>query len=102
MDIMMKDKFDKFWIGLIVGVLGTLIGFGLFGFFWAMVNDVSFGYFYKDVFLGTSYYTDRIVTISFLFDVLLFFLFMKYNWLNLSKGILGIVILAVPIVIYLY
>jgi ABC-type lipoprotein release transport system permease subunit len=102
MDIMMQQKFDKFWIGLIVGVLGALIGFSAFGFFWAIANDTTFKYFYKDVFIGTTFFTDKIVTISVLMDVLLFFLFMRYNWYNMCKGILAVVILAVPVAVYYY
>lgn len=99
---MMQEKFDKFWIGLIVGVVGALVGFAAFGFFWSIANDTTFKYFYKDVFIGTTFFTDKIVTISVLMDVLLFFLFMRYNWYNMCKGILAIVILAVPVAVYYY
>jgi hypothetical protein len=102
MDIMMKDKLDKFWVGAILGVVGAILGFMIYGFIWAQANDVTFMYFYKDVFIGTSFFTDKIVTISVLLDVVLFFVFMRFNWYNLCKGILAVVILAVPVAIYYY
>ena len=102
MELLSKHTLDKFWVGAVVGVLGAIIGFLIFGFFWAIANDVTFQYFYKDVFLGTRFFTDKIVTVSILLDVLLFFIFMKFNWLNMCKGILAVVILAVPIAIYFY
>jgi hypothetical protein len=40
--------------------------------------------------------------VSILLDVLLFFIFMRLNWLNMCKGILAVVILAVPVAIYFY
>ncbi|MFN6380644.1 MAG: hypothetical protein ACK4WD_15300 [Flavobacteriales bacterium] len=102
MELLSKYKLDKFWIGIIVGIVGAIVGFLIFGFFWAMANEVTFSYFFNDVFLGTRFFTDKIVTVSILLDVLLFFIFMRLNWLNMCKGILGVVILAVPVAIYFY
>ncbi len=100
--ITIKEKLDKFWIGAVLGILGALIGFLVFGAIWSISNDVTFNYFYKDVFLGTRYYTDKIITISILLDVVLFFLFMQLHWYNLCKGLLAVVISTVPLVIYFY
>lgn len=101
MEFLKQDRYDKFWVGLILGILGALLGFALFGIAWSYFNDVSFRYFYKDVFQN-SFFTDKIITVSILVDVLLFFLFMRMNWYNISKGLLAVVICAVPVVIYYY
>lgn len=99
---MSKQKFDKFWIGFVLGIIGAFIGLCIFGLIWSNVNDQDFAYFFKDVFIGTRYYTDKLITMSVVLDVFLFFIFMKMEWYNLSKGLLGVVILAVPIVVYFY
>ena len=99
---MTKEKLDKFYIGFILGLLGAVIGFCTFGYFWCLSENVDFAYFFNDVFIGTSYFQDKIVTVSILFDVILFYLFMRVNWLNLSKGILGVVVLSVPVAVWLY
>jgi hypothetical protein len=99
-----KERFDKVWVGTIVGILGALLGFVLFGYFGAEWNNVSFYKFIHDVFLDTTFlqFQDKVVTISILLDVVIFFLFMRAEWYNLSRGILAIVILAVPIALYFY
>jgi hypothetical protein len=102
MDALKQEKLDKVWVGFVLGLFGAVLGFSVFGMYWCKVNHQEFGYFVKDVFLGTSYFQDKIVTISILIDVLMFYLFMRKNWLQLCKGILAVVILAVPVAIYLY
>jgi hypothetical protein len=97
-----KDRFDKLWIGILVGIVGAALGFLGFGFAWSAMNDTDFNYFYHDVFLNTGFYQDKIITVSILLDVLLFYLFMRINWLNICKGLLGVVIVSVPVVIYFY
>lgn len=99
---MKKHKLDNFWVGFILGLIGAVIGFFLYGLIWSNVNGQTLAYFVNDVFIGTSFLTDKLVTISVLFDVLLFFIFMKFNWYNLCKGLLAVVIIAVPVAIYFY
>lgn len=99
---MSKQNLDKFWIGFVVGLLGALFGFFAFGWFWALSEGVTFSYFFNDVFIGTGFFQDKIVTISILFDVVLFYFFMRANWLNMCKGILGVVVLSVPVAVWLY
>ncbi|MCC6600656.1 MAG: hypothetical protein IT223_08260 [Crocinitomicaceae bacterium] len=99
---MTKDRLDKFWIGLIVGVLGALLGYFAFAAFWALYNDTSIVFFTREIFLGSGIFQDKIVTISILLDVVLFYFFLRANWYNLCKGILAVVICSVPVAVYLY
>lgn len=97
-----KSRFDTFTYGLIAGILVALIGFLLFGLVWSLSTGSSLKYFITDIFLSTGMFQDKVVTMSLLLDVLLFFVFMRKDWLNFCKGILAVVIIGVPITIYLY
>lgn len=98
----MKNKLNKLWIGVISGILGAIIGFYVFAFGWSFVNDRAVSYFINDVFLNSDLFKDKIVTVSILFDVLLFFLAIRWNMINFAKGVLGVVITSLPIIIYFY
>jgi hypothetical protein len=94
----LKSKLDKIWVGIVIGLLGVVVGFFVFGFYWITANSSTMGYFIDTVFLGTGFFQDKIVTVSVLFDVILFFVFMQMKYYNLCKGLLGVVIVAVPVV----
>jgi hypothetical protein len=100
----MKQKLDKVWVGLVTGVLGAIGGFFLFGFFFALGSDTSLHYFIYNIFLGGGpiSYQDKIVSVSMVMDIVLFFIFMKLGWDRMCKGILAVVVCAVPVVVYLY
>jgi hypothetical protein len=103
MGFKMKQRFDKFWVGVILGLIGAAVGFVLFGLVWSLGTDHSFTFYIRDVFEGvTSLFQDKIVTISILIDVVLFYLFLRIHWYNLAKGLLAVVILSVPVALYLY
>jgi hypothetical protein len=103
MGFITKQRFDKVWVGVVLGILGALTGFVLFGFVWSVGTEHSFTFYIKDVFTGiTSMFQDKIVTISILIDVVLFYFFLRKNWYNLCKGLLAVVILSVPVALYLY
>lgn len=100
----MKQRWDKAWVGVLVGIIGAAIGFVLFGYYGAATQEVSWTHFIHTVFVDRSMlqFQDKVVTISILLDVVLFFIFMRLEWYNLCKGLLGVVIAAVPVAVYLY
>jgi len=95
-------RFDRFGIGFLIGVLGAFAGFYLFGLIWSLQNNTTVSYFVSEIFLGTNFFQDKIVTVSMLFDVILFALFLKLRMYNICKGLVAVLLLSVPIVIYLY
>jgi len=98
-----QDRFDKFWVGFVLGLIGACLGFVIFGFVWSLGTDHSFTFYIEDVLSGiTSLFQDKVVTISILIDVVLFYLFLRIHWYNVSKGLLAVVILSVPVALYLY
>jgi hypothetical protein len=98
-----KHKLDRVEIGLLTGILGAALGFIAFWLVFTLGTQTSLFTFIDDLLHGiTRYYQDKIVTISILADVVLFFYFIKKEWYNLSRGILMVVILSVPVALYFY
>lgn len=99
---MTKKKWDNIWIGMIIGIVGFAIGFLLFGLGFKLWSGGSLSQFINYVFLGVYDFESRIVTVAVLFDVALFYFFLRKQMLELSKGILAIMVLSVPVVAWLY
>lgn len=99
---MKPKKYDNMWLGLGIGVVGALLGFMIFATGFSLYNKISIGEFVTDIFLGVQDFQSRIVTFSMLVDVILFFVLLKKNYLNLCKGIMAIMVISVAIVAMLY
>jgi hypothetical protein len=76
---MKKNKWDTIWIGMGVGIVGFTIGFLMFGLAFALWSGGSLAQFIENVFLGLYDFESRIVTVAILFDVALFYFFMRKN-----------------------
>ena len=61
-----KTRLNSIQAGLAAGVVGTFLGWGLFGLSWAVANDSTFQYFYRYVWIGSQLYRDSILTASVL------------------------------------
>lgn len=94
------NKIDHPVIGIFAGLLGTLMGFGTMTIWWSWANETSMDYFIQDVFWESSLYKDSILTISVLFNVGLFWLCLRSNFEQLAKGILAVIFISVPLIIY--
>jgi hypothetical protein len=97
-----KHKFDHMLWGIAAGILGACLGFLIFGMFIAAVQDVSFGRFIETLVEGTDTFHDKLVTVSILIDVVIFFIMIRKEYYEFCKGILAVVIVSVPVAVYLY
>jgi hypothetical protein len=97
-----KGKLDTFAFGLAAGILGAAAGFVVFGFLIAQLNGQTFGRFFQTLVQGSDIFHDKLVTVSILFDVILFFVMIRQEYYNFCKGLLAVVIVSVPVAIYLY
>lgn len=95
-------KLDNIWIGMLVGILGILVGFFLYAVVWSGMNDTSVRFFVEEIFLASNLFKDKIITISVLFNVLLFWICLRTEFFELGKGIMAILLLSVPLIIYFY
>ena len=100
MEIVMGRKFDHFGLGALVGLTGSIVGYVLFAWIWAMVNNSSIIYFTEEIFIKSDLFRDKIITVAILFNVLLFALFLQLKYYRLCRGILLIILLSIPAVIY--
>lgn len=99
---MTKKKWDNIWVGMAIGLVGFVIGFFLFSLGFTLWSGGTIRQFISNVFLGQYDFESRIVTIAVLFDVALFYFFLRKQMHELSKGILAIMVLSVPVVAWLY
>jgi hypothetical protein len=93
-------KIDHPLVGVLAGTLGTLAGFITMTLWWSWANGTSMDYFIQDVFLDSNLYKDSILTISVLFNVGLFWVCLRFNLEKLAKGILAIIFISVPLIIW--
>ena len=97
-----KGKLDTFAYGVAAGILGAAVGFVVFGFLIAQINGQTFLRFIETLVQGSDIFHDKLVTVSILFDVILFFVMIRQEYYNFCKGLLAVVIVSVPVAIYLY
>lgn len=94
-------KVDNVWVGLLAGGIGTLIGFLIMTIWWSWANGTSMNYFVQEVFIASSLYKDSILTVSVLFNVGLFWLSLRWELEQFAKGLLAVILVSVPLIIWL-
>ncbi len=98
-----KHRLDTVWAGVVLGILGSIAGFFLFGLVFTIGTSTSMSTFFYDLAYGvTAMYQDKVVTVSILTDVVLFYYFLRKEWFQMSRGILFVVMCSVPVALYLY
>ncbi|MDZ4750009.1 MAG: hypothetical protein SGI87_00225 [Flavobacteriales bacterium] len=103
MESAVKSKLDNVWIGVGLGIVASILFYFLYAFIWAMINGMTSSEFYDQIFMGfEGYFTSKIITICALSNVILFYIFLKKNYLQLCKGLLAVLVITLPIVIYFY
>ena len=98
----MKKWLNTMLAGVVIGLLGLVVGFLLFGAYFCISNNVNFEYFYVNVYSNFPFFKTKISTVAIMFDVLPFYLFMRKEYYKTAQGILGVIILAVIVTIFLY
>jgi hypothetical protein len=101
MGLVNARRFDHPGLGFAAGLLGTGIGFAAMTVWWSWANGTSFDYFIQQVFIGSALYKDSILTISVLFNVGVFWIALQHNWNRFARGILGVIFVTVPLIIWL-
>ncbi|MBO75625.1 MAG: hypothetical protein CMD33_10160 [Flavobacteriales bacterium] len=94
------SRFNHSVFGFAAGLLGTGIGFAAMTAWWSWANGTSFEYFVDEVFIRSALYKDSILTISVLFNVGVFWLALRCNWDHFARGILGVIFITVPLIIW--
>jgi hypothetical protein len=95
-----RKYLDTTLAGLGIGMVGMVIGFLLLAIVWALLNKMSVSYFIEKIFLSTDLFKDKILTVSVLFNVFIFYISNRAEYYRTSRGILLAVLLVVPFIIY--
>ena len=84
-------QWDSRVVGFVLGLLAPLLGFVAYGgiYVTAIRPHHDFHWFVYDLFLGTSEYRTRIVSLSLIADAFLFFLFDRRDMHKAMRGIIG-------------
>ena len=98
----MKTGVKLTLIGMLIGVIGDIVGFVIYGLIISGIQNVTFSYFYQNMFLGTDVFKSQIITGALLVNVLIFYIVMKQGRDELSRGILISILLSVIAIIYYY
>ena len=88
--------------GVLLALSGLIISFFGFAWYWSIKNNTTISYYIEEIFFGTTIFQDSILTISVLFDVVLFAILYQLQLYKACKGILAIVLIAVGVILYLY
>lgn len=98
---MNKSTWDKLPIGLVIGIIGPLFGFALYGLYYTISHDISFTYFVNNVFLSSHDTIAPILSLSILFNIIPFYFFINRNFYKAGRGILlSFFIYAIAIVYF--
>lgn len=101
---MTKGKLDHIGFGIAGGILGSAIGFAIFGLGFSWYNEIHFSEFVQDVFLGSALqdFQSRILSFSMLFDILLFFWLIRKGYEQFCKGLIIVLVISVAVIAWLY
>lgn len=101
MELVMRKEHWQTLAGVGIGLLGACTGLLLLAAWWHFQTGDSMQYFIQEVFWNGGLYQDSIVTVSVLADVLIFFGLMRVNKDAIARGVMVVVLAAVPVVIWL-
>ncbi len=96
----MRQRLDTFLGGFGIGMLGNIAGFYLIAFIWAVVNKMSVQYFVDEIFIGSDLFKDKILTVSALLNVVIFYFANRAEYFKMVRGLIAAVLIMVPFIIY--
>jgi tetrahydromethanopterin S-methyltransferase subunit C len=96
----MRQRLDNFLGGFIIGMIGNVAGFFTIALIWAIANNMSVQYFINEIFLGSDLFKDKILTVSALLNVIIFFFANRAEYYRMVRGIIAAVLFMVPFIIY--
>lgn len=89
-------------LGILLGFIGDIIGFVLYGLVFSWLKGVTFGFFYQKIFLETELFRSQILTGALIVNILMFYILMRRRLDDLNKGVLIAILLTVIGIVYYY
>lgn len=81
--------------------MGPVAGFFILALLWSVYYQKNLSYLWHDIVVQFNELHAPVLTLSLVFNLLIFLLFNKYGHLKTARGILGATFLYVPVVFYL-
>ncbi len=92
-------KYDSFWLGFLVGLLGPVIGFWLF---YLIRFSHRSPIYYWEMFVKVKEYQSPILSLSIIFNAFLLWMFLNKHLYKAGRGIMAATFFYVPWILYLY
>jgi hypothetical protein len=92
-----KRQYDKLVAGLIPGLIGPWLGAWLFNLI--MFNHLSILEFARMI-INTGSTHAPLISVSLIFNLVFFYLFLRNDMYNAAKGVIMAVFLYAPFVVY--
>lgn len=96
-----SPKLNNTFLGWAIGLVGPVFGFLIFALLWTTYYQKPMSYLWKDIVLQFQELHSPVLTLSLVFNLLIFMLFNKFDHIKTARGILGATFLYVPVVFYL-
>jgi hypothetical protein len=99
-------RWDSVPVGFVLGMLAPVLGFFAYGgmYVTAIKPWYDINWFVNDLFLGTSEFRTRIISISLIADAFLFFLFDRMDRHKTMRGVILAMLIyglyIVPVIVY--
>lgn len=97
---MKSKRYNSVKFGLLIGLIGPVLGFVIYGLYWSWSFHRTFSYFVNDLFIGTPDFRSSIISLSLLMNLLPFFLFLRSDRYKSARGVLLGVFIYVPFVVF--
>ncbi len=98
----MSDSLKQTFLGIVIGIIGNVVGFFIFGLGISLTQDVSFSYFFNKMFMETDIFRSQVLTGALLVNVILFYLLMRNGRDGINRGIIITILLTVIAIVYYY
>lgn len=96
---MKKTKLDTTIFGLVLGIWGPVIGFFILFLIFNISENLSWDtYLYK--FQNYSSDKSKIISLSLIFNLLLFYFLLKKEWNFAAKGVIFGTLVFAPVIVY--
>ncbi len=94
-----RNKYNTVYLGVIYGVVGPFIGFWIYYMMQFMDRKTPGGYI--EMFMTTPDIQSKLLSLCILFNLAMFFIFLKFDFRSTALGILYATFIYVPVVLYL-
>lgn len=93
----LTSRYDKFWVGFALGIIGPIFGFLAFYLFTS--THMPLENFIRFIERNGSTHSS-IISVSLIFNLVFFFGGTRLDMLRLSQGVIGATLAYAPFVIY--